>query len=283
MTRTDLNPHSRVGVWLQGLALLISALLSGCQSPLQALQDQALIRHQHLEVIHTPTFPLMLGMPSPAPVSPRLRVYLEGDGHAWATSRQPSLDPSPLNLMMAKLAFSDPTPSVYLARPCQFVSTQACTPLMWTDRRFSPEVLASLDHALDQIKARLGNQDFELVGYSGGAALALLLASRRDDIAQVQTLAGNLSPRQWVALHDLRPLTGSLEPLDERQRLAQVRQRHFVGIEDRVVPPPLLDRYRRALGEARCVQSIVVPGARHGEGLEQAWRTWRNLPIACQP
>ena len=110
-----------------------------------------------------------------------------------------------------------------------------------------------------------------------------MLASRRDDIAQVQTLAGNLSPRQWVALHDLRPLTGSLEPLDERQRLAHVKQRHFVGSEDRVVPPPLLDRYRRTLGEARCVQSIVVPGARHGEGLEQAWRTWRNQPLVCQP
>lgn len=277
------NSHSRVGVWLPGMALLISAMLSGCQTPLQALQEQASIRGQQLEVIHTQNFPLMLGIPSPAPALSRIRVYLEGDGHAWATARQPSLDPSPKNLLMARLAFSDPTPSLYLARPCQFVSATACKPMMWTDRRFSPEVLNSLDQALDQIKQRLGNQDFELVGYSGGAALALLLASRRDDVAQVQTLAGNLSPRQWVELQQLSPLKGSLEPLDEHTRVAQIPQRHIVGNADRVVPPVLLERYQQALGHPRCLQAVIVPGATHTDGLEQAWREWRNQPINCQP
>ena len=277
------NSRSRVGVWLPGMALLISAMLSGCQTPLQALQEQASIRGQQLEVIHTQNFPLMLGIPSPAPALSRIRVYLEGDGHAWATARQPSLDPSPKNLLMARLAFSDPTPSLYLARPCQFVSATACKPMMWTDRRFSPEVLNSLDQALDQIKQRLGNQDFELVGYSGGAALALLLASRRDDVAQVQTLAGNLSPRQWVELQQLSPLKGSLEPLDEHTRVAQIPQRHIVGNADRVVPPVLLERYQQALGHPRCLQAVIVPGATHTDGLEQAWREWRNQPINCQP
>ena len=277
------NSRSRVGVWLPGMALLISAMLSGCQTPLQALQEQASIRGQQLEVIHTQNFPLMLGVPSPAPALSRIRVYLEGDGHAWATARQPSLDPSPKNLLMARLAFSDPTPSLYLARPCQFVSATACKPMMWTDRRFSPEVLNSLDQALDQIKQRLGNQDFELVGYSGGAALALLLASRRDDVAQVQTLAGNLSPRQWVELQQLSPLKGSLEPLDEHTRVAQIPQRHIVGNADRVVPPVLLERYQQALGHPRCLQAVIVPGATHTDGLEQAWREWRNQPINCQP
>ena len=277
------NPRSRVGVWPWGMALCISALLGGCQTPLQALQEQASRHQQRLEVIHTPHFPLMVALPSSAPVSSRIRVYLEGDGHAWATSRQPSLDPSPHDLMMARLAFSDPVPSVYLARPCQFVSARACTPVMWTDRRFSPEVLSSLDQALDQIKARLGNQAFELVGYSGGAALAGQQQCQREDVAQVQTLAGNLSPRQWVALQQLSPLTGSLDPLDRRQRLTQIVQRHFVGSDDRIVPPQLLARYRDALGTARCLQAVVVPGARHGSGLEQAWRRWRDQPITCQP
>ena len=277
------NSRSRVGVWLPSMALLISAMLSGCQTPLQALQEQASIRGQQLEVIHTQNFPLMLGIPSPAPALSRIRVYLEGDGHAWATARQPSLDPSPKNLLMARLAFSDPTPSLYLARPCQFVSATACKPMVWTDRRFSPEVLNSLDQALDQIKQRLGNQDFELVGYSGGAALALLLASRRDDVAQVQTLAGNLSPRQWVELQQLSPLKGSLEPLDEHTRVAQIPQRHIVGNADRVVPPVLLERYQQALGHPRCLQAVIVPGATHTDGLEQAWREWRNQPINCQP
>ena len=154
---------------------------------------------------------------------------------------------------------------------------------MWTDRRFSPEVLNSLDQALDQIKQRLGNQRFELVGYSGGAALALLLASRRNDVVQVQTLAGNLSPRQWVQLQQLSPLKGSLEPLDERARVAHVPQRHIAGSADRVVPLTLLERYRQALGQPRCLQTVIVPGATHTDGLEQAWREWRDQPIHCQP
>lgn len=97
----------------------------------------------------------------------RLRVYLEGDGHAWATATQPSLDPSPHNLLVARLAVDDPTPNAYLARPCQFVMASACEPDLWTDRRFSQEVVTRLSQALDLMKQRYGNREFELVGYSG--------------------------------------------------------------------------------------------------------------------
>ncbi|WP_337957916.1 hypothetical protein [Pseudomonas sp.] len=65
--------------------------------------------------------------------------------------------------------------------------------------------------------------------------------------------------------------------------MTQIVQRHFVGSDDRIVPPQLLARYRDALGTARCLQAVVVPGARHGSGLEQAWRRWRDQPITCQP
>uniref|UniRef100_A0A1I8AEA9 VWFA domain-containing protein n=1 Tax=Steinernema glaseri TaxID=37863 RepID=A0A1I8AEA9_9BILA len=39
---------------------------------------------------------------------------------------------------------------------------------MWTDQRFGKAVLDSLDQALSGIKQRYGNQEFELIGYSGG-------------------------------------------------------------------------------------------------------------------
>ncbi|AZE02119.1 hypothetical protein C4K05_6346 [Pseudomonas chlororaphis subsp. aureofaciens] len=106
----------------------------------------------------------------------------------------------------------------------------------------------SLDQALDRLKQRYGNQDFELIGYSGGAALALLLAARRDDTTQVQTLAGNLSPRLWANALGLSPLHGSLEPLDQAPKLARVAQRHLLGQADRSVPastPPIGRRWGR--------------------------------------
>lgn len=282
MSTQDTRPQTRLGNWLRSATLLFGAALSGCQSPQQALQELASGKDRQLEILSGQPFPLALVTPVTNPASTRIRVYLEGDGHAWATSSQPSLDPSPRQLLMARLAFDDPTPSLYLARPCQFVSAPACRAEVWTSRRFSEEVLASLDQALSQIKARYGNQDFELVGYSGGGALALLLAVRRDDIAQIQTLAGNLSPRQWAELLKLSPLTGSLEPLDFRERLLQVPQRHLVGSEDRVVPARLLERYRQALGPASCVQPVTVPGASHADGWTQAWTQWRDRPIECR-
>ncbi|WP_256580963.1 MULTISPECIES: alpha/beta hydrolase [unclassified Pseudomonas] len=237
--------------------------------------------HQ-VEVLPTSPFPLASSLPLRLPKQPRLRVYLEGDGHAWATARQPSLDPSPQHLLMVQLALSDPRPSVYLARPCQFVSAADCTAAIWTDQRFSPAVLRSLDQALNRLKRRYGNQDFELIGYSGGAALALLLAARRDDIAQVQTLAGNLSPRLWVSTLGLSPLHGSLEPLDQAPKLALVAQRHLLGQADRSVPASLYPAYRQALGtQAFCVQSVSLPGVTHDQGWVEAWRRWRDRPLSC--
>ena len=266
---------------LLGGVLLSGITLSGCQSPTQALQALASVHGYRLETIPSRPFPLMLAAPQRVPPASRLRFYIEGDGYAWATSTQPSLDPSPRHLMLASLALADPAPAFYLARPCQFAMPAGCERALWTDRRFAPEVLASLDRALSALKARYGNRDFELVGYSGGAALALLLAATRDDVAQVQTLAGNLSPREWTQAMDLAPLTGSLEPLDYRQRLAHIPQRHWIAAADRIVPPRLAEQYRRTLGQDACVELRVVANATHADGLGAAWAAGRDLPIQC--
>ncbi len=281
MKPNNLDPLRRARGWLRGAVLLVSIALGGCQSPYQALQALAVQHRQQLQVIPSQPFPLVASTPLENLDTSRIRVYLEGDGHAWVTAKRPSLDPSPRRLLVAHLAFSDPTPSLYLARPCQFVSAPGCQTEVWTDRRFSEEVLASLDQALTQIKARYGNRSFELIGYSGGAALALLLASRRDDIAQVQTLAGNLTPREWITLHQLSPLKGSSEPLDQRMHLVQLPQRHLMGANDRIVPPLLFQHYRDALSTAACLESVVLPHVSHDEGWQQAWSAWRSQPLDC--
>lgn len=283
MSVAGLGPLRWAGVCLHSAALLFSAVLSGCQSPRQALQTLASSYGQHLEVLPTQPFPLAMIAAFKQHNVRRIRIYLEGDGRAWATATQPSLDPSPRQLLVAQLALDDSTPALYLARPCQFVSVPACTPQMWTNRRFSAEVVASLDQALDLLKARYRNQDFELVGYSGGAAVALLLAARRDDIAQLQTLAGNLSPTEWVRIHQLAPLLGSLEPLQYRQRLALIPQRHLFGSEDRVIPTAIEGFYRRQLGPAACLETFMIPGITHETGWNQAWLNWRGKSIKCGP
>ncbi|MCP1644932.1 pimeloyl-ACP methyl ester carboxylesterase [Pseudomonas citronellolis] len=269
--------------FLQALtALLLGALLAGCQSPREALQQLADAHGRKLEILPGRPFPLAVLAPQDAEKSNRLRVYLEGDGHAWATATQPSLDPSPQNLLVAQLSVDDPTPNAYLARPCQFVTTPACEPSPWTNRRFSQEVVTRLSQALDQLKQRYGNREFELVGYSGGATLALLLAAQREDVAQVQTVAGNLSPRLWAQMKELSPLNGSLDPLDYRDQLAAIPQRHLVGDADDVVPTSLANAYLVRLHPYACSQVVLSPAADHQQGWEAFWKTWRDKPLNCE-
>ncbi len=276
MTNSRPGPH-RWGVFLQALmALLIGALIAGCQSPRQALQQLADEHGRQLQILPGQPFGLAALLPNHVPPAGRLRVYLEGDGHAWASATQPSLDPSPRKLLVPRLAIDDPTPNAYLARPCQFVTSAGCKTALWTDRRFSQEVVTSLSQALDLLKQRYGNPSFELVGYSGGAALALLLAAQRDDVTQVQTLAGNLSPRLWAHTHHLTPLAGSLDPLDYPRRLAGIPQRHFSGTLDEVVPTALAQAYRERLRSGVCNRVVVVEGVSHEAGWDKVWRLWRD-------
>ncbi len=69
-----------------------------------------------------------------------------------------------------------------------------CSYKIWTDRRFSDEAVESISTALDKIKLKMGASHVELVGHSGGGAIALLPAARRYDVKSVQILAGNLTP-----------------------------------------------------------------------------------------
>lgn len=271
---------SSLSRWLLPLGVM---LLAGCQAPLTQLQELSAQHGRRVEIQQTRPFALAMSLPAIRPGTPRLRIYLEGDGHAWATASQPSLDPSPRTLLLARLAMDDPQPSLYLARPCQFVSGPSCIPVAWTNERFSQAALDSLDQALDRIRQQYGNRDFELIGYSGGAALALLLAAERDDIAVVQTLAGNLTPREWTRRLALSPLTGSLEPLDQPGRLAHVAQRHFVGLDDRTVPPALYTYYQTNLGPADCLEVVRLPGVSHADGWAAAWAQWRDRPLRCAP
>lgn len=276
MTNSRPGPY-RWGVFFQALmALLIGALIAGCQSPRQALQQLADEHGRQLQILPGQPFGLAALLPNHVPPAGRLRVYLEGDGHAWASATQPSLDPSPRKLLVPRLAIDDPTPNAYLARPCQFVTSPGCKTALWTDRRFSQEVVTNLSQALDLLKQRYGNPSFELVGYSGGAALALLLAAQRDDVTQVQTLAGNLSPRLWAHTQHLTPLAGSLDPLDHPRRLAGIPQRHFSGALDEVVPTALAQAYRERLRSGVCNRVVVVEGVSHEAGWDRVWRLWRD-------
>lgn len=203
-----------------------------------------------------------------------LTVYIEGDGLAWITSRTPSDDPTPLDPVGLRLAVAQPRGAVaYLARPCQYggINDERCEQAYWTGDRFAEPVIAASNQAIDQLKSRAGASRVLLVGYSGGGAVATLLAQRRHDVAGLITVAGNVDPVGWTRLHRVTPLAGSLDPMAQRDRLAKVPQWHFVGGRDSNMPAALAQGFAQGLAAAHVV---IVDGFEH----QCCWaRDWARL------
>jgi len=169
----------------------------------------------------------------------------------------------------------------YLARPCQFTVPAAnprCGIAYWTDKRFAPEVIAATDAAIDRMVG--SGTRINLVGYSGGGAVAVLVAARRRDVISIRTVAGNLDHDEVNRIHQVSPMPGSLNAIDVAPQLASIPQLHFSGADDDTVPPAIADRFRAAAG-GRCVKSLVVPGASHESGWPERWPGLLAMRPSC--
>lgn len=264
---------------------LLSAGLSACSSP--GIPGEKLAQAGHLVREQVATVPFLLtayGRQS-RPDRP-LRIYIEGDGKAWINRHTPSLDPTPEDPVGLALAAADPGPNVlYLARPCQYTPRDrdpACTTAYWTGKRFAPEVIASLNQAIDHFVARTPGQDIELVGYSGGGAVAALLAARRQDVLSLRTVAGNLDTEAVNRLHRVSPMPDSLNPIAVAARLRRLPQWHFSGGADRIVPPPIAAAFAAAVGGS-CVHLSIQPGMSHNGDWAQIWPALLAKTPTCTP
>jgi len=119
-----------------------------------------------------------------------------------------------------------------------------------------------------------------LVGYSGGGAVAVLVAARRRDVISIRTVAGNLDHDEVNRIHQVSPMPGSLNAIDVAPQLASIPQLHFSGADDDTVPPAIADRFRAAAG-GRCVKSLVVPGASHESGWPERWPGLLAMRPSC--
>ncbi len=258
--------------------ILLGIVLSGCANHADLFNQWASAQGASAEIIETSRFPLMSVSEPNLGKKRSLAIYIEGDGRAWATSSQPSTDPSPRHYLMADFAINGRHPGIYLARPCQFVMTDKCTTKLWTDQRFGREVVDSFHDALNAFKVRHGAMGLELIGYSGGATIALLLAAERKDVTHIQTLAGNVDPDAWIERHGLTALKGSLDPLVYADKLGSIKQRHYVGTRDSVIPSDLVKQFIDKT-QARCAEVIEVTAGHAtgwGRGIEF------DAPIICE-
>lgn len=268
-------------------AALATALLAGCATyDRQGTADRlAAPRGMTRATIPSGPFVLTSFARLTSPGAP-LRVYIEGDGLAWVDTNVVSGDPTPINPTALTMAVRDNAPNVvYLARPCQYTDRKLnprCSELYWTDRRFSEEVVASVNGAIDNVKARSRAAAVELVGYSGGGAVAALVAARRNDVTSLRTVAGNLDHKAVNSYHKVDQQRGSLNAIDVARSLANLPQVHFYGTEDKIIPPFVSRSFVDALGGGRCARVSAVQGASHANGWAEAWPSLLATPVECR-
>ncbi len=205
-------------------------------------------------------------MPATVKATDTVYIFIEGDGFAWRDRSTPSKNPTPKNPLALNLALEHGEEAVYLARPCQYTGAkdQICRDnKWWTSHRFAPEVISATGQAIDLIKQQRGARTVVLVGYSGGGAVAALVAAKRTDLAQLVTIAGNLDTVAWTNLHKVRPLTGSLNPANDWMTLQNIPQQHFVGANDPVMPPQIAQSYASRFPENKRPLVTIMPGYDH--------------------
>jgi hypothetical protein len=266
----------RIGQLLRwGMFCGVVLVIGGCADFDRNAHADALAApaHLHREQIPTADFVLTAYVKITQAERP-IDLYIEGDGLAWLSRTEPSLDPTPREATGLALAAADPAQNVvYLARPCQFTpmdQNPRCDMAYWTGKRFAPDVVASMDEAISRIAAKAPGQPINLIGYSGGAAIAVLVAARRDDIASIRTVAGNLDDEYINRLHHVSAMPDSLNPIGFASRVANVPQIHFYSVQDRVVTPEVSRRFIEATGP-RCAKSEAVTGLAHDGDWAKEW------------
>ena len=274
----------RVGVAIC-LALSLPAL-AGCAALDRDMNAEAIAKPAGLKrmAMKTDAFVLTAFVRIADPTAP-VNVYIEGDGLAWLSRSEVSLDPTPKDALGLSLASVDLAPNVvYIARPCQFTARAKnpnCAIPYWTSKRFAPEVIASMGQAVDLVAAQVPGQKINLVGYSGGGAVAVLVAASRKDVATIRTVAGNLDHAEVNRLHGVSPLSGSLNAIDVAAGLARIPQIHWSGGADTTVPPAIAERFRQASGSS-CVVARTVAGATHETGWRERWRELLREAPSCE-
>lgn len=194
-----------------------------------------------------------------------LTVYIEGDGYAFQRKNRISSDPTPKTPIALELAVRDPNASVlYIARPCQYLTRDLlneCDPKYWSTHRYAEEVISAINDVINQNMSSY--REIGLVGYSGGGSIAVLLATRRQDVAWLVTIGANLDHKFWTTLHDVTPLSGSLNPADIAVSIQNLPQLHLTGEKDRIVPVTVTRAYLDKADRHGNIQLKTMPGFDH--------------------
>jgi len=216
--------------------------------------------------------------------SDTINVYIEGDGRSWIDRSTISPNPTPSNPAVLRLAVLDDSPNVlYFARPCQYVNLKFetnCSKQTWTSHRYSLDVIEAYNEILNHLKKNNKNFKFNLIGHSGGGAVAVLVAATRNDIKSIRTLAANLDHVELNREKNVSQLNGSLNPIDFAKKISFLPQVHYQGMHDKIIPQWVAKKFVKYSNNS-CVSLMSLIEVDHEDGWEDFWRDNYKIIPKC--
>lgn len=200
-------------------------------------------------------------------------IYIEGDGLVINSHGDIALNPTPTDPMALKLASVDrrSITKIVIHRPYHYVVSENPNSKYWTTARYAPEVIQSISEVIKICQRRFNFETIELIAYSGGASVALLLTSRIKGIIKLISFAGNLDHKSWTRYHDTEPLIESLDPIENREILAKIKQIHFLGTDDDNTTLDLGIKYKEQIN-SEMVKIIPIDGFSHDSNWPSIWK-----------
>jgi len=218
-------------------ALALTLYLGACSSsPSVKYQQKSQTYNFSERTISTQQFDHAIFSNRKVATNTALHIYIEGDGQPFIHKRYISKDPTSNNATSLKLMHKDPSQSVLIGRPCYHArqADNCRNNKWWTSHRYSAEVVNSMADAIKQVNH--SDQDIVLIGLSGGGSLAMLLASKVENLKKIITINANLDIDAWTQKHSYTPLSGSLNPIDYLAQAAHISQVHLIGGRDANIP-----------------------------------------------
>jgi hypothetical protein len=209
-------------------------------------------------------------------------IYIEGDGLAFLNRYTISDNPTPSKIMMFKLASIDKRLNViYLARPCQYTSIalnpKCSNSKYWSSDRFSEESVSAMNQAIIKLSH---NKPTNLIGFSGGGAIAVLAAERNPKVSTIITVAGNLDHVAFNNHHRVSAMHNSINPIEHAAKVKHIPQLHLAGSKDDRVPASISEKYV-SHSSSSCVKGEVIKGASHDSGWDKVWLNILAKPLNC--
>ncbi len=233
--------------------------------------DLAAQNHYQASIIQTSIFPIQIFYQ--AHNSKHAIIYLEGDGLVLNKYGEIALNSTPTDPMALRLACVDNRnlTKIVVNRPYHYIKSENPNSKYWTTARYSPEVIGSILETIKSCQQQFHFETIELVAYSGGASVALLLAPHLKNLQLIISFAGNLDHKSWTHYHNAEPLFESLDPIENMHILSKIPQIHFLGTSDTNTTIDLGLMYKQKINSDKII-IIEIDGFEHDSNWPNIWK-----------